>query len=258
MKLMVLLPLLVLIPVAMAQDDVSKDPLSVMRIERAKGDIREMDELGIGTAFVKDELIDAENALQSRDYQLVLEKTESISSRKERALEILDSISALELRIGEVSKIGDTSDALEKLKEAKAHFESENYPEAEDAVFEGERSLRQLEGEYSIIKARYSAARDNAISYVKWHWKTLFFAVFLVIALIVISYLRISKMKNMKMLEDMRIERKVLGDLVRKVQKEYFNESRISRRIYDIKTGKYRERMLVLDEKIPIYEAKFD
>ena len=254
---LLLLPLLALMPLAFAQEDVTKeDPLTVIHIERAKADIREMEELGIGTGFVKDKLGDAENALSSRDYQLILEKTEMISDRKKRAFELLDSIRALELRIGEVSEIGDTAKAEEKLAEADAFFENENYGEAEDAVFEGERYLRQVVGEYSIVRARYSAARDNTVTYVNEWWKELVLLVLLVLVAIGVSYPRISRIRDMKMLEDMRLERKVLGELIRRVQKEYFSKAKMSRRIYDIKMRKYREKMLELDENIPILKSQ--
>jgi hypothetical protein len=257
MRLLLLIPLLALMPLAFAQEGVAKeDPLTVIHIERAKADIREMEELGIGTGFVKDKLGDAENALSSRDYQLVLEKTEMIADRKKRALEILDSIWALELRIGEVSEIGDTAKAEEKLAEADAFFENENYGEAEDAVFEGERYLRQVEGEYSIVKARYGAARDNTVTYVKERWKELVLLVLLVLAAIGVSYSKVSRMRDVKMLEGMRLRRGVVDGLILKVQKDYFSESKISRKVYDIKMRRYREKMLELDERILVFESQ--
>jgi hypothetical protein len=257
MRLLLLIPLLALVPLAFAQEDVAKeDPLTVIHIERAKADVREMEELGIGTAYVRDEFRDAENALSRRDYQLVLEKTEMISDRKKRALEILDSIRALELRIDEVSKIGDASKAEEELSKAKDFFRNGNYGEAEDAVFEGGRYLRQVEGEYSIVKARYSATRDNTVTYVKERWKELVLLVLLVLAAIGVSYSKVSRMRDVKMLEGMRLRRGVVDGLILKVQKDYFSESKISRKVYDIKMRKYREKMLELDERIPVFESQ--
>jgi hypothetical protein len=179
-----------------------------------------------------------------------------IADRKKRALEILDSIRALELRIDEVSKIGDASKAEEELSKAKDFFINENYGEAEDAVFEGERYLRQVEGEYSIVKAMYGAARDNTVTYVKERWKELVLLVLLVLAAIGVSYSKVSRMRDVKMLEGMRLRRGVVDGLILKVQKDYFSESKISRKVYDIKMRKYREKMLELDERIPVFESQ--
>lgn len=257
MRFILLLGMLLLLPIAFAQESAARDdPLTLMRIERAKADIKEMEEQGIGTSFVKDELEDAEDAILKGDYQLLLEKTQSISKRKEKAFEILDSIRAIELRIDDVSGIGDVSIASEKLEEANIAFNNENYAEAEDALFESERNLRQVEGEYSVVKARYSAARDNTLSYVKERWKALVSYVLLLFVIILISYPRIKKQREKKLLEAMRLERKALGDLTRKVQKEYFTEANGSRRIYEIKKKKYLDRMLELNEHIIIYETK--
>ncbi len=257
MKLIILISMLLLVPFACAQESAGReDPLTLIRIERAKADIRGMEELGVGTAFVKDELEDAEKALVEKDYELVLEKTESISDRKKRALDIHDSLRALELRIEEVSKIGDTAKAREKLHEADNLFKMENYPEAEDAIFEGGRYLRQVEGEYSVVKARYRASRAGTALFVKDTWRELASSILLVLAVILISYPVIKKMRYENMLEDMKLEKKVLIDLIRKVQKEYFGQAAISRRSYDIKIEKYRENLVDLNENIKMYEAK--
>lgn len=256
MRFLLFLGVLMLLPLAAAQENAaSADPLTLIRIERAIADIQEMEELGIGTSFVKDELVDAENAAREKDYQLLLEKTESISKRKERGLGILDSLRALELRIGDVSRIGDISIAKEKLVEANKAFKRENYAEAEDAIFQSERSLRQVEGEYSVIKARASAARDNIFSFVLERWKVLVLYILLIFAGIGISYPRVSRVRDKKTLENMQIERGVLGDLIKKVQTEYFSGMKKSRRTYDIKMKKYRGKMFELDEKITLYEA---
>lgn len=257
MRLLILVILLALLPLATAQESGGiEDPLTAMRIERAKADIQEMEELGIGTAFVNDVLRDAENALLNEDYQRVLEKTEAISERKKRALEILDSMRALQLKIDEVSKIGDTSKAEEELSKANAYFKNENYGEAEDAIFEGERDLRRIEGEYSIVEARYDAARDNTVMYIKEKWRVLVLAVLLISVVGALSYIKISRMLDVKRLNDTKLERKVLDDLIVRVQKDYFNESKISRRVYDIKVRIYQEKILELDEKIPVLESQ--
>lgn len=257
MRFILLLVMLLLLPLATAQESAAgDDPLTLIRIERAKADIKEMEGLGIGTSFVNDELADAENAVLEKDYQTVLEKTESISKRKQQALEILDSIRAVEIRIDDVSEIGDTSKARAKFEEANRAFNRENYAEAEDALFESERYLREVEGEHSVLKARASAARDNIFSYLEERWKMLVLSLLLVFAVIGISYPWISRARERSMLKNMQLERKVLGELIRKVQKEYFTGMKCSRRIYDIKMKKYRDKMFELDEKIAAYESK--
>jgi hypothetical protein len=257
MRFMLLLGMLLLLPIATAQESAAgDDPLTLIRIERAKADIKEMEELGIGTSFVKDELADAENAILKKDYQTVLEKTESISSRKQQALEILDSVRAMEIRIDDVSQIGDISRARAKFEEGKRAFNRENYAEAEDALFESERYLREVEGEYSVLMARASAARDNIFSYLEKSWRMLVLSLLLVFAIIGISYPWVSRARERSMLKNMKLERKVLGELIKKVQKEYFTGMKGSRRIYDIKIKKYRDKMFELDEMIAAYKSK--
>jgi hypothetical protein len=257
MRFMLLLGILLLLPIALAQESAaSEDPLTLIRIERAKADIQEMEGLGMGTDFVSDELADALNAAHEKDHKTVLEKTESISKRKEEGLLILDSLRALELRISDVSTLGDVSQAREKLEEANKAFKRENYGEAEDAIFESERSLRQVEGEYSVVKARASAAKDNVFSFVMGRWKMLSLYVLLMLAGIGVTYPRIRKIRDKKTLENLRLEMKALGELIKKVQMDYFSGTKKSRRIYDIKMKKYRNKMFELDEKIALYEAQ--
>jgi len=257
MRFILLLGMLLLLPIAAAQESAaSDDPLTLIRIERAKADIQEMEELGMGTSFVKDELADAENAALEKDHQTVLEKTESISKRKIEGLLILDSLTALELRVVDVSTLGDVGAAQEKLEEANRAFNRENYKEAKDAIFESERGLRTVEGEYSVVKARASAARDNIFSFVLGRWKMLALYALLMLAGIGAAYPKVRKIKDKKTLVNLHLEMRAIGELIKKVQMDYFSGTKKSRRIYDIKMKKYQNKMFELDERITLYEAK--
>ncbi|MFQ6136703.1 MAG: hypothetical protein ACE5PM_05945 [Candidatus Hydrothermarchaeales archaeon] len=231
-------------------------------ISQAELDIREMSERGFGVVYVNDRLIEARNALLvggKTNYALVLVKAEEISKRKDRAYGIRDSLRALKLRIEELSGRGlDTAKAGEIYIAASDAFRKENYDEAEELVFQANKNLSDVEAEYTVFRARYNAARDNTISYLKEHWRGISMALALLLVIGLISYDKFESMKTRRRLDDMEIEKKVLVEQMKKAQIDYFNKGLMSRESYDIKMRKYREMMVKIEEGIPVLRTRLE
>jgi hypothetical protein len=254
-KYLVVIILLISVSIVEAQEVQEKDALDA--ISQAEKDMQEMQEMGFGVVYVNDTLIEAKRALEDKDYALVLEKAGAIGERKERAYIISDSLRALELRIEEVGKMGlNTTEAEENLIEASITFQNENYDEAEEAIFQGNKNLYAVEAEYTLLKARYNAARDNIISYLQRHRQDISIAAILLLVIGLVSYNKIRTVMLKRRLRDLELEKEVLVDLMKKAQIDYFQTGAISKGAYDIKMGKYNEMMLKVKETIPLLQAR--
>lgn len=271
-----------------------KDALDA--ILQAEKDMEEMQEMGFGIAYVNDTLIEAKKAFEGVDYAklleeaeeindterreyvrkllltaqealggkkagvnypLVLEKTNEIAERKQRAYNISDSLRALELRIEEIKERGlNTAKAEELYSAAAKAFQNENYGEAEELIFQGNGELGDIEAEATLLKARYSAARANIISYFKRNWQGILITLAMLLVVGAICYNRITVIITRRKLRDMKLEKEVLMELMKKAQVERFREGAMSRETYDIKMGKYKERMLEINRVIPVLQAK--
>ncbi|MFQ5887872.1 MAG: hypothetical protein ACE5HY_04165, partial [Candidatus Hydrothermarchaeales archaeon] len=203
-----------------------KDALDA--ISQAELDLRDMSEMGFGVVYVNDRLTEAMNALQvggKDNYALVLVKAQEISKRKDRAHGISDSLRALKLRIEDLSGRGlDTAKAEEIYIASLDAFQKENYDEAEELVFQANKNLSGVEAENTVLRARYNAARDNTISYLKEHWRGLSATLVLLLFIGLISYDKFDSIRTRQRLDDMEMEKKVLVEEMKKAQIDYFNK----------------------------------
>lgn len=226
-------------------------------ISQAEKDVREMQEMGFGVVYANDVLGEAKRALQSGEYALVLEKAREIDRRKQSAYAIGDSLGALELRIEEISGKGlNTAEAEELFGMASASFQNENYDEAEEFIFQADGHLSDIEAEYTLLTARYNAARDNMVSYIHVHKQGILIAAAALLAIGLISYNRLGTIRTRRRLRGMELEKEVLADLINKTQIDYFQKRTMLKETYDIRMRKYRGRMLEIKEAIPVLQAR--
>ncbi len=59
-------------------------------------------------------------------------------------------------------------------------------------------------------------------------------------------------------LEDSKLEKEVLGDLMKKAQEDYFKKNAISKSTYDIRMKAYHDKSLEIDESIPVLRARLE
>ncbi len=118
--------------------------------------------------------------------------------------------------------------------------------------------MDDVEAEYSLTKSRYNAARDNLRSYTRDHPFSLLLALTLMTVIVVLTYYLVDFTKTEHRLEDLKLEKEILADLMKKAQVDYFKKNEISRVAYDIRMKKYRERSIEIDESIPVFRARLE
>ncbi len=228
-----------------------------LAIAQAAEVLLSMEEAGFSTLFPKDAVSDAEKAFERGDYAEAMEKSRAVIFRSERAFEIGDSLGALDLRIVDLeARQLEVSRAIDMLSAAVVAFDKENYDEAEEFVFQGNNELDDAEAEYSILSARYTAARGNLLAYLKDHvMRVIAYLIFL--GLIIISlYIIASRAMINKKIRSMELEQDVLKKLVEKAQVQYYREASVSKSAFEIKNKVYRERTIQIEEELPVLHAR--
>ncbi len=255
MRIAILLVLLVALPFVWAQTEEE----ATKALEKAREDVEEMSALGLGTRFVEDAIKSASKALEEGDYSTTMAKAREISARKERALMISDSLRALDLRMKDIQKKGlDVSSAMETRAAALGAFARENYDEAEEFVFLSNKHLNEAEAEYSLVQARYSAARDNAIAYVQEHRVGIALITLFIVIMGIILYHLVLLSTTRNRLRDLELEKEVLADLMKKTQEGYYTKNAIPKSTYDIRMKKYQERSMEVEELIPVLRTRLE
>jgi len=239
-----------------AQATESEAKLEITLAEEA---VLSMKENGFSTKFSSDALSEAKKAFEAANYDVAVKESGFAMSRVERAFEIGDSLAALDLRIQDVeAKQLDVSKAREMRAAAIEAFSNENYDEAEEFVFIANNELNNVEAEYSILRARYNAARDNFGAYVQMNWLVLTVAIVLIAISVGIMYYTSFAFLTRRNLKNLELEKEVLSDLEKKAQEDYFNRRIISRSTYDLRINAYRKRSLEIDDLVPVLRSRIE
>lgn len=131
---------------------------------------------------------------------------------------------------------------MRKLEDAKESFKIEDYEETEKLIEQMTKNMTDLEAEATIVRARYTALRDNTVDFVKENKGRIIAVVSLLILIIGVSWWRISIILTNKKIAKLKGEKKVLSDLMKKAQSDRYVKGTISKDTYKIKMNKYRER----------------
>ncbi len=242
------------LPTAYARASDSDAQSAIAQAEEAK---QSMEDAGFGTVFPGDILGEATKALGDGDYDKAVEKSSIVVSRMRRAIEIRDSLRALEQRIQDVGEKNlNASRAIEMLSAAVVAFDKENYDEAEAFVAQANGELDDVEAEYSFLRARYSAARNNLLGYLKEHVRGIAISLIIFVLASALSYISISMVITGRKIQNLELEKDVLQDLIKKAQAQYYEERSMSKSVYEIKTRKYRERARGIEEELLVLRSR--
>lgn len=225
--------------------------------DNAEKSIREMVESNFSVSFVNDTFRDAKNDFMKGNYESVIEKTRIIDSKKEKAYEISDSLSSLEIRIEELEdKDLDTADVRDILQRAKREFYYENYDEADKLIDEAFTKISDMEAKQTILKTRYEVTKNAIIGFVEKNRILVVTTFISLILVIIISYKVIQKMKVKKELENLNLEKKSIEDLIENTQKRRYKQDIMSKRSYNIAMSKYKTRLREIEKTILLLQKK--
>jgi len=214
------------------------------------------------------------------DYKKVLEKTKAINERKIKAYEITDYIRASELRIDEIkeaeqqietpkkntvgrafglgmsySETIDTTPIDEILSNAETEFKEERYDNAVELLAQIEPKIDEIKSENTLVKTIYRAGKDNIISFIKENYPILLMFLGLLLVTFILTYNRIMMAVLRRKIKDMKIEKDVVMELMKKAQRDYFAKGDITKQTFEIKMAHYKDKMAEIKQKLPVAET---
>lgn len=261
-------------------------------ILQAENDMGEMQEAGFGIVWVNDTLIEAKKYFEGEnytallkdiekindterrekakqlliaaqesigvevDYKQVVEKAKAIDKRKKKSYEIKDLIRASELRVTEFRQKGvDTSEVEAVLSDAIDEFGNERYEDAENLLEGIDGKLIELSAETTLVKTIYRAGKEKFTVFIKDHYRELLLLLGSLLIIAILFYNRIKIAMLRREIKDMKVEKTVLEDLMKKAQSDYFIKGDIAKETFEIKIAKYKERLVEIKQKLPVSEA---
>lgn len=221
-------------------------------INSAEKDIEILNESSFGLYFVNDKLIEAKTAYNYENYEEVFKITQLIRYTKDQAFRLLDLVSILEKKESEYSKQKvNTSLALEYLIQGKQSLKEERYNEAEAYLKETELKLESAKAETTRIRGLINLGKGFFTKY--WLYILLIIIFIIIISPYVYRYYIIKKSKTK--LNNLKLELKILNNLLKKTQEDAFKTRKLSMSTYKIRSERYKEKITKIKHTIPVLES---
>ncbi len=240
----------------------SDEQAALAALSNAQKEIEEVKALGINITRANDTfheallIYNAQLALKEKgkepDFNFVLQKAETISEIKSKAMLALDELSAVENRLKDAEKYADMKDARAIFEQAKKEFQDERYEKAVELIEAAHAKIDELESLSTKIAALYEASTKNIIGFVQQQWKE----ILIFLALLTIFYKLFNKKARMRItkykMKSLEMEKHALDSLIKRAQSDYFEKGIMSETAYNIKMLKFGELMRDIDRRIPL------
>ncbi|MEK6960450.1 MAG: hypothetical protein AABX47_04715 [Nanoarchaeota archaeon] len=209
----------------------------------------------LNTTFTKAEIaMILSNSSKIRfDYARVISDLDLIVARQRMAYDALDQIMVLEQQLASPDvRSYNMTEVRGILALSKQKFLLEQLDEIPPLLDRGFRRFEDIQIEEDRAKTILDYSRRGIIKYASIYWwqALLILAVVSVLAAVGLNELSIKRLSIA--LSRCAVEEKVVGGLIVKAQKDYFQNRSISKSIYEIKAKKYDERRLQIKERIPL------
>lgn len=192
-------------------------------------------------------------------YSDVLHYTDLIKFRKEQAYIIFDSYNLIEKEVldfygNEIDISLSIVDEKGLLYRANESFYEDRYDEAILLIEEAKLKLEEDKSNIAII----ASLRNGLRTFLEKYWiQTL---IFLLILIFIGKYyyikFNISRLKNK--IVKMEEEKRVLNKLMRKTQRERFQDNSISGLVYKVRMDRFKKRTNEIDQQIPVLKIRLE
>lgn len=231
------------------------------KFDAVQNTINTMKYNGLSTTRVEDSLYVAKglfegikvlNTISDRDYSKVVTKLSELDFIVKQAFSVYDELKLLDTEISASESDLNLSSLQPLYDSILVEFKNERYETALDKIYEYRTRLAEQKNISSRLRTISAQLSKNIISVLSGLW----YVFVIVVVIILLSYILFRKrvrhyflLREMKSLEN---RKKVLYNLLKNTQKEYFVDSKISETGYNVKIDKFNSLMLDLNRQIAI------
>ncbi len=202
-------------------------------------------------------IFNAQSALLEKtkkaDFDVVFRNCKEIASLREQAFTARDAYTSL-LRFYQDSISADmnasTVDAT--IAEINSELVNERYEKVPQLVDNAYEQISLFRSENTRFKLLYKNTATGIKGFFINNWKT----ISLVLVFLFISYFSFRKPIKKKVLnhkiDKLNFRKKILKDLIKKAQKDYFQDGSISQSVFEIKMKNFGQLVRDIDRQIPL------
>jgi hypothetical protein len=198
-----------------------------------------------------------EDAGDEADYTFIIKNYNDIKILRDRAFSIDDEIFSISSMIDDLESRGiDVSTIDVKFLELETEFGNGRYDQSEELIEELYADVSEAEAESAQVSALYESSRKTLTGFLEDNWQVIIIVGTFLIASVLLFYneFHVYRLNNRK--KRLHFEKHVVTDLIRKVQRQYFENRQLSEGQYTIKISKFRELIRDIDRMLPIINEK--
>lgn len=212
-----------------------------------------------------EQLFEMQKSLELRkrptDYNVIFSYCSDIANIKKNAYEARDMLYSLEIQYEDFTKIIknyniNISEVGALMNEIRKEIEDERYEQVKEKIPDIEKKIMSMQAEASTMKLFYKTVSRGFKSFIVDNYILLISILAIAIFLWFAYMMRIKKFLIQRKINKLKIEKSVLKDLIKEVQRDYFQYGKIPEGVYNIKTTKYAELIRDIDRQIPLLKEE--
>src|SRR3989338_4758425 len=229
-------------------------------LNRSAEIVEEMREEGLPTLYAEDLLIEMQD--EANDYNInynkLLENAQHIAQAREDALYVRDVLILKSEEISDYEEISgfDASAAWTLYNLAKEEFENERYQNAKDILGEITPALDKITVDQTRLQTRIFAQTNRLWEWIKNNVVAIIVTLLVMALLVALSYKRARFILLRRRINHLMIEEEVLSGLMKKAQKEYYQDKKITKSMYTMKMELYSSRIEEIKAILPVLQKE--
>jgi hypothetical protein len=239
--------------------------------------INEMQKQGFEVVHLKDLLVEAKNIFQQVKYAEILMNGTSSKLQKTEARQALSLISYQDLNynqvidvtnvillqrdlgylvrdkislMGELDILSEGSQTV--FEQVKQSFNDERYQEADEFLLE----LRDLLEQERIEAGTLNSLKYGTKNFFQRYWIFILIGLVIILVLIQIISKIVGRYKLISKIRKKKAQKQALTDLLKKAQEDRFRFNKISGLVYNVRSKKYKEKILEINQQLPNLEKE--
>lgn len=247
--------LLLIFPVVLAgvQEEVL---LADNALLQAQEMITELSSAGFSTQRLEDIFLSMQVMYASQvssenpDFSSLHARFKELSSLRDLAFEMSDEILVLEMRLEQEEL--DMSSVYPFIDRARADLVAERYENINSHIIGGYAEIDSVNALSTRAGVLLAASRDRVEVFFERYAVILLMSVFSVVILFFVARTPLRLFRIRSRIRRLFLEQEVVRDLIKKAQKEYFEEQSLAESQYQVRIAKYGDLLRDINRQIPL------
>lgn len=191
------------------------------------------------------------------EYGFVIDSCEEISVLHELAFKSRDDLRVFKEFLADTIVDGMNTESIDKIvAEIEKEIHDERYEKVEPLIEGAYAETSRVQEEYSRLSRFYTATTRNIVLLLKGYGVYLG-SLLVVLFIFYLAYrVRIRKVIINRKIQNLRLRKKSIQNLMETTQKEYFQTGKISESDYNLRSKNFANLIRDIDRQIPLLEEK--